>query len=118
MAIDEPNFLFWKGDHVGVFSVKGLCMVLEESWFNQARWVVPKEVRKLVLVKVSQFVWQLQRNRVATKEALMARGIVIPGGGVCCFCLVCVESSSHCFCIVIMSGWCGVQFFQEKEHVG
>lgn len=102
--------LFWRGDAMGVYSVKGLCNVLEEKWFCEAGWVVPRLLSKFLPTKVTTFMWQLQRNRVATKDNLMEKGISLPDNGICGLCMLSVESSSHLFlhCSEVWALWCKV----------
>lgn len=113
---DEPDVLFWKGDAMGMFSVKGLCYVLENKGFDEAGWMVPQHIRKMVPAKVTTFMWQLQKNRVATKENLMARGISLPDAGSCGLCGQELESAAHLFmhCKMVWPSWCAIM---QREGV-
>lgn len=113
---DGSDFLFWKGDAMGLFTVKGYCCVLEDKLFRVASWTVPKQLKKMLPSKFALFMWQLQRDRVATKAALMARGIVLPDGGLCSLCVEMVETAEHLFlhCHQVWVVWCS---FLAREEV-
>lgn len=104
------DLLFWKGDAMGMFSVKGLCCALEDKWFQEAGWVVSRPIRKMVPAKVTTFMWQLQKNRVATKANLLDRGISLPDSGCCSLCFTNIETASHLFlhCNSVWAAWCAI----------
>ncbi|XP_057428588.1 uncharacterized protein LOC130722016 [Lotus japonicus] len=110
VPVGTSDNLFWKGDSMGIYTVKGLCCMLEDKWFCEAGWVVPRMVRKLVPTKVCTFMWQLQKNRVATKANLMRRGIVLPDDGCCVLCFAEMETTEHLFlhCNLIWPSWVSI----------
>lgn len=48
---DKANvdFLIWKHDNMGVYSVKSLCTVVEARWFSEEGSVVPRLLRPILL---------------------------------------------------------------------
>ncbi|XP_057443929.1 uncharacterized protein LOC130736097 [Lotus japonicus] len=110
LSKEEPDIIFWKGDTMGMFSVKGLCCALEDKWYCEAGWVVSKVIRKLVPAKVTTFMWQLQQSRVATKANLLEKQIILPDGGVCGLCVDGIETTYHLFlhCKEVWATWCSV----------
>lgn len=102
--------VYWKGDSVEVFSVKGLCKAVEDKKFGFIDWQIPKAIKQLIPPKVGVFMWQLQKDLVATKACLMARGVILPEEGICNLCSLFVESAAHLFihCEMIWQIWCGI----------
>lgn len=116
IACDDPDVLFWKGDSAGIFTVKGLCKAEEEKWFAKAGWLVSKKLRVVVPAKVAIFMWQLQKNRVATKAGLIRHGMILPDEGACSLCAVELESTGHLFlhCTHVWPAWCAIM---QREEV-
>lgn len=96
--------LIWTGDSTGHFSVKSILTAVEARIFEAPTWSIPSIIRKVAPPKVTQFLWQVLNNRIATKENLLTRGINIEDGGLCCFCGLEIESTSHLMlhCVVPM----------------
>jgi len=63
--------------------------------------------RKQVLLKVSIFAWRLLRDRLPTKNNLVARGIISHEARLCVSGCGCVETTQHLFhsCNVFSSLW-------------
>ncbi|XP_057434320.1 uncharacterized protein LOC130727007 [Lotus japonicus] len=119
VPIDEDDFLYWKGDNAGLFSVKGLCRFVEDKKYGRTDWQIPKSIKQMIPAKVGVFMWQLQRDRVATKACLMTRGMVLPEEGMCNMCTSNVESSAHLFvhCEIIWQFWCRIMQREGQNWV-
>lgn len=83
---------------------------MELRIFGEPSWLVPKHIRKLVPPKVVLFFWQLLDNKIAVKESLIRRGIIIENGGICEICGVEGESEAHLMlrCQVSWRLWCAI----------
>ncbi|GKU89268.1 hypothetical protein SLEP1_g3431 [Rubroshorea leprosula] len=117
----------WIHSADGVYSAKKAydflspkCSILDEKW-SRVLW------GKYVPSKLSIFGWRLLLNRLATKDNLCRRGVVVPGGNVCCeFCHEGVEHLQHIFCECKavwlvwrkVLGWWGVQSPLPKDVFG
>lgn len=75
--------MFWKGDASGLFSVKAFCARVEDKWFQEIGWPVPRRLRVVLPAKVALFLWQVQQNKVGSKANLMSRGIDLADEGTC-----------------------------------
>lgn len=106
----EVDLLVWCLNQNGNFAVKELCYWLEGQLFNTHGWQVPKAIAKLLPPKVSLFLWQALRNKIATRENLQAKGIVLNGSSSCPICNEVSESSSHLLlhCPSIWRLWCSI----------
>ncbi|XP_057426183.1 uncharacterized protein LOC130719582 [Lotus japonicus] len=102
--------LVWKHDNMGMFSVKSLCAVVEARWFSEDGWSVPKSLRPILPSKIALFLWQVQKNRVATKENLRRRGVALEEGATCVLCLGAPETVAHLFlhCPKVWQLWVSV----------
>ncbi|XP_057450751.1 uncharacterized protein LOC130742662 [Lotus japonicus] len=102
--------MVWKHDNMGLFSVKSLCAVVEARWFTEDGWSVPKFLRPILPSKIALFLWQVQKNRIATKENLVNRGVALEDGMTCVLCLLVTESVVHLFlhCPRVWQLWAAV----------
>ncbi|XP_057452848.1 uncharacterized protein LOC130744704 [Lotus japonicus] len=82
---------------MGLYSVKSMCAVVEARWFTEDGWSVPQILRPILPSKIALFLWQVQKNRIASKENLAQRGVVLENGAPCIFCLSTTESVAHLF---------------------
>lgn len=66
LASSKEDSLCWAIDRMGVFSVKSLCAMLMMQIFGEEESHVPKYLVKIILPKVSLFMWMARRNIIAT----------------------------------------------------
>ncbi|XP_057453188.1 uncharacterized protein LOC130745059 [Lotus japonicus] len=93
----DSDCIVWKHDNMGFFTVKSLCAVVEARWFTEEGWMVPNLLRPILPSKIALFMWQVQKNRMATKENLARRGVALEEGVACVFCSSQAESVTHLF---------------------
>lgn len=106
--------LLWLGDQIGVFSVKAIYNLVEIKILGADPLIISKKIRKIVPPKVVIFLWQAALNRIAVKENLQQRGVLVENGGLCSICGIVVESTSHLLlhCETIWKLWCSI-FLRE-----
>ncbi|XP_057452298.1 uncharacterized protein LOC130744125 [Lotus japonicus] len=95
---------------MGLYSVKSMCAVVEARRFTEEGWSVPQFLRPILPSKIALFLWQVQKNRIASKENLEQRGVVLENGASCIFCLSTTETVAHLFlhCPQIWMLWTAV----------
>ncbi|GKV09841.1 hypothetical protein SLEP1_g21281 [Rubroshorea leprosula] len=99
LRIDREDVWKWVHSSDGCYSVKAAYEFLTPtSCFVEEKWA--KVIwNRYVPSKVSVFGWRLFLNRLATKENLCKRGIVLSGGDKgCVFCHEGEEHLHHIFC--------------------
>ncbi|XP_057419024.1 uncharacterized protein LOC130713256 [Lotus japonicus] len=108
-SVGENDSIVWCLNQSGIFNVRDACRWVEEQVF-ESEWQVPNTISKLVPPKVGLFVWQAQKNKIATKDNLRARGIDLNGLETCVFCNQVSETSSHLFlhCVHIWNLWVAI----------
>lgn len=102
--------IIWLGDQRGLYLVKGLCSLLEQKTLNQESISILNRVRKVIPPKVAVFLWQATLNKIAVKENLVKRGLIIENKGRCCLCGLVAEPTMHLMlhCSLTWQLWCGV----------
>lgn len=102
--------IFWQGDQRGLFSVKAICILAEQNTMKSDEFKVPKRIRKVVPPKISIFVWQASLNRIAVRENLVKRGLLVENQGRCSLCGLVMESTKHLLlhCTKIWKLWCDI----------
>ncbi|GKV01451.1 hypothetical protein SLEP1_g14002 [Rubroshorea leprosula] len=127
LRMKEADSWQWLHGRDGIYSVKAaydflspkVC-VLDEKW-SRIIW------SKYVPSKLSVFGWRLFLDRLATKENLCKRGILLTGGDVSCgFCHEGVEGLHHIFCECEgvwlvwkkVLGWWGLQSVLPNDIFG
>ncbi|XP_057452728.1 uncharacterized protein LOC130744569 [Lotus japonicus] len=93
----DRDSIIWKHDNMGLYSVKSMCAVVEARWFTEEGWSVPQFLRPILPSKIALFLWQVQKNRITSKENLEQRGVVLENGASCIFCLSTTETVAHLF---------------------
>src|ERR1044072_3159829 len=71
-----------------------------------AAWTIPKRTRKIFPPKVVMFLWKAMENKIAAKENLMDKGIVVENEGRCSICAMEIESTRHLLMICNLSWMC------------
>ncbi|XP_057426328.1 uncharacterized protein LOC130719736 [Lotus japonicus] len=109
-SVDSPDILFWRFDNSGSFSVKSLCLWAEKKTFGDDVRPIPTQIRRSLPPKVGLLFWQVNLNKVATKDNLLKRGISLPDNGLCSLCQTTLESGTHLFlhCPKTWILWCFV----------
>ncbi|GKV27386.1 hypothetical protein SLEP1_g36559 [Rubroshorea leprosula] len=127
LRMKEADSWQWLHGRDGIYSVKAAYdflspkgCVLDEKW-SRIIW------SKYVPSKLSVFGWRLFLNRLATKENLCKRGILLTGGDVSCgFCHEGVDGLHHIFCECEgvwlvwkkVLGWWGLQSVLPNDIFG
>lgn len=108
-AVDGHDSIVWCLNQSGFFNVKDACRWVEDQVF-QKDWQVPNPINKLIPPKVGLFVWQAQRNKVATKANLIARGMNLDGQDLCVICNQVHETTEHLFmhCSSVWQLWASI----------
>lgn len=115
-AKNVVDCLLWKGDKLGLFTVKALTVLVEDHQLTQTVWRVPGAVVKWLPAKVALFVWQAESNRVATKANLVSHGIQLDEGPGCVMCTAELETIDHLF-LHCPAVWCLWARVVQRERV-
>lgn len=71
--------LIWCLSTNGLFSVTYLCRWVEDQSLGEEKWCIPAEISKWLPPKVGLLLWRAVKDKVASKENLVRRGIFGPG---------------------------------------
>ncbi|GKA34396.1 RNA-directed DNA polymerase, eukaryota [Tanacetum coccineum] len=85
---------FWDLNGVGVFRVKDVRNLLDESFLPKVE--VPTRWIKSIPIKVNVFAWKLFLDRLPTRSNLARRNVTVPSLA-CSLCDLALEDSSHLF---------------------
>ncbi|GKA42579.1 RNA-directed DNA polymerase, eukaryota [Tanacetum coccineum] len=85
---------FWDLNGVGVFRVKDVRNLLDESFLLKVE--VPTRWIKSIPIKVNVFAWKLFLDRLPTRSNLARSNVTVPSLA-CSLCDLALEDSSHLF---------------------
>ena len=66
----------WEEDNSNIYSVKSAYNVINDESVGDEEFPIKKLRNKIILTKVSMFVWQVMQNCIPPKHSLCRRGII------------------------------------------